>query len=150
MNNLPEIGDSKGAAYSDETAQGRSSPFKNFSHSENRSISWVCHFYVQQSGDVERILSDIKLLKSCVYPKTQDTGGGPYAPPPICQIKCGRQIAEDEVCVILKNYNIKFDTNFPWDEESLLPYKTDVSLEFEVVYNQSNLPGSERIMEFGA
>lgn len=150
MNNLPDIGDSKSASYSEETIQGRSTPFKNYSHSDARSISWTCHFFVQTSLDVQRILGWIKLLESCVYPVTEITGGGPYAPPVICQIKCGRQIAEDEVCVVLKSYNIKFDANFPWDQDSLLPYKTDVSLEFEVVYNQSRLPGAERIMDLGA
>lgn len=150
MNNLPDISDSKSASYADETSIGRSTPFKNYSNSDNRTISWSCHFFVQKLGDVDQIIQDLRLLESCTYPKTQSTGGAPYAPPPICHLKCGRLLGEDYVCAILKSYSVKFDTTLPWSPISYLPYKTDVELQFEVVYNQSDLPGSERIMQFGA
>ena len=39
FDNLPEISDQKSANYTDESAIGRSAPFKNFAYSENRSIS---------------------------------------------------------------------------------------------------------------
>ena len=37
---LPDVSDSKGASYADENAIGRSTPFKNYSFSENRVIQW--------------------------------------------------------------------------------------------------------------
>ena len=148
MNNLPDISDSKSATYADEISIGRSSPFKNFSNSDNRVISWTCHFFVQKVGDDQRIIQDIRLLMSATYPKTEKTGGGPYAPPPICHLKCGRILGETELCAVLKSYTIKYDTTVPW-MGSCLPYKTDMDLQFEVVYNQADLPGSETIMQFG-
>lgn len=150
MNNLPDISDSKSASYADETSIGRSSPFKNYSNSDNRTISWTCHFFIQNDSDDYKIIDDMRLLESCTYPKTQSTGGAPYAPPPICHLKCGRLLGDNYVCAILKSYSVKFDTTLPWTEYSLVPYKLDIDLQFEVVYNQSDLPGSERIMDFGA
>lgn len=150
MDNLPDISDTKKATYADESSIGRSTPFKNYSNSDNRAISWTCHFFVQKEGDSARILQDIRLLESCTYPKTQSTGGAPYAPPPICHLKCGRLLADDYVCAVLESYSIKFDTALPWSEDNFVPYKVDMDLQFQVVYNQSDLPGSERIMQFGA
>lgn len=149
MDNLPDISDTKQATYSDEVSIGRAMPFKNYSHSDNRLISWTCHFLVQKLGDVDKIISDIRLLESCTYPQTKLTGGAPYAPPPICHLKCGRLLGEKHICAILKSYSIKFDTTMPWSPISYLPYKVDMDLSFEVVYNQSNLPGSETIMQLG-
>ena len=155
MNNLPDISDSKSASYSDEAAIGRSSPFKNYSHSENRTISWTCHFFVltkkgDDPGNVNKILSYLRALEACTYPLTR-ASGTPYAPPPICHVKCGKLLSDtNPICVILKSYSVKFDTSLPWDEESYLPYKIDVDLQFEVVYNQSDLPGAERVMKLGA
>lgn len=150
MNNLPDISDSKSASYSDETSIGRSTTFKNFSHSDNRTISWTCHFFLCKYRDDEIILKNIRILEACVYPITDNTGGAPYAPPPICHLKCGKLLGEDYICAVLKNYSVKFDTNLPWSEDSYIPYKVDIDLQFDVVYNQSNLPGAERIMKLGA
>lgn len=150
MDNLPDISDTKKATYSDEATIGRSSPFKNYSNSDNRAISWTCHFFIQKKGDEQRILQDIRLLESCTYPKSQTTGGAPYAPPPICHLKCGKLLGDDYVCAVLDTYSIKFDTSMPWEQSTFLPYKVDMDLQFQVVYNHSDLPGSERIMQFGA
>jgi len=150
MNNLPDISDTKKASYVDESTIGRSMPFKNYSNSDNRAISWTCHFIVQEIDDINRIIEDIRLLESCTYPKSESTGGAPYAPPPICHLKCGRLLSNDYVCAVLESYSIKFDTSLPWSSQSYLPYKVDMDLQFQVVYNQSDLPGSERIMRLGA
>lgn len=156
MDNLPDISDSKSATYSDEVAIGRSTPFKNYSHSDNRTISWTCHFFTTSNStssgtNAKQILLYLRTLEACTYPMTKSTGGAPYAPPPICHIKCGKLLSEEKpICAILKSYSVKFDTSLPWDEESCLPYKIDVDLQFEVVYNQSDLPGAEHIMKFGA
>lgn len=149
MNNLPDISDSKSASYSDESSIGRSTPFKNYSHSENRTISWGCHFFVRKKGDDQQIIQDIRLLESCTYPQTQNTGGAPYSPPPICHLRCGELLGSNYVCAILKSYSVKFDTNIPWADSTFVPYKIDMDLQFDVVYDQDDLPGSERIMEFG-
>lgn len=149
MDNLPDISDTKSANYPDEAAIGRSFPFKHYSHSENRAISWGCHFFVQSAGDENKIIDTLRLLESCTYPMTQNTGGAPYSPPPICKIKCGRLLAEKELCAVLKSYSVKFDTTLPWSKNGLVPHRLDVELQFEVVYNQSDLPGSELIMKTG-
>jgi hypothetical protein len=44
---------------------------------------------------------------------------------------------------------VKFDSQVPWDEETGCPYKVDVSLNFEVVYNSSSLPFAEDIVVTG-
>ena len=154
MNILPDISDSKGVSYPDESAIGRATPFKQFANSDSRTISWTCHFMTCQKGDQEKIIQYLRALEACTYPLTSSeyTNGAPYAPPPICKLRCGEQLSTlkaDDLCAVMKSYNVKFDTSVPWDEDTLVPYKIDVDLQFEVVYNQASLPGAEQIMSDG-
>ena len=48
----------------------------------------------------------------------------------------------------MKSYNIKYDTSVPWDEDTMLPYKFDIDMQFEVIYDQSELPNSKNIITF--
>ena len=148
MKILPDISDTKSTTYSDEPAIGRSFPIKNYSQSDNRSISWTIHMMVCREGDREEIIQAMKLLEACVYPTRQET---PYAPPPICQIKCGRLLTDDDqpLCCVLKNYSVKFPTDVAWDEEGYVPYKLDIDLTFEAVYDSKNLPYAEDIQLLG-
>ncbi len=146
---LPEISDSKGANYADEPIPGRSFPVKTYSHSENRAISMELHFIALKKSDIQENLDYLRLIQSAVYPR-DGSGGSPYKPPPVCQIKCGKILGDDGVCVVLKNYSVKFDPNMVWDLETLLPYKFDISTSWEVVYSSNNLPGQEMIMESGS
>lgn len=148
MKILPDISDTKSASYSDEPIIGRSFPVKSFSHGENRTISWSSHFINCKAGDAESLLQDLRAIESCVYPDDSGTST-PYAPPTICKIKCGRILGEEELCVVLKSYSVKFPTDVPWDEETYLPYKFDVDMSFDVVYNSDDLPGSEKIFSDG-
>lgn len=154
MNILPDISDSKSASYPDESAIGRSTPFKSFQNSDNRTVSWTAHFMVCKEGDQETIMDYLRLIEACTYPLTQEdnTGGAPYAPPPICKLRCGELLSSmdgDDLCAVLKSYSVKFDTSVPWDEETYVPYKMDVDMQFEIVYDQSNLPGAEQIVGTG-
>lgn len=151
MEILPDISDSKSASYPDETAMGRSMPFKSYQNSENRAISWTAHFMAQKKGDTEKMIKWLRIIEACTYPLS-NSNGVPYAPPPICHLRCGdllSKIGSAELCAVLKSYSVKFDTSVPWDETTFVPYKMDVDMQFEVVYNQSDLPGAERIMEDG-
>lgn len=148
MNILPDIQDGKGANYSDENAIGRSNPYKTFSYSENRAIGWTCHFLVTDEGSLKKILDNLRTLESAVYPSA-GSGGVPYQPPPVCKLRCGDLLGSSEICAVMKSYSVKFDTQVPWDEKSYLPYKLDVDLQFDVVYNQSSLPNSEKILKDG-
>jgi hypothetical protein len=149
MQSLPDISDGKSATYADESAIGRSTPFKTFSNSDNRAISWTAHYIVTKKSDIKLFFSYIRAIQSAVYPfdnRDGTTGGAPYAPPPICQIECGKLLSNSgPLNAIMKNYSIKFDTSVPWDEETLLPYKFDIDMTFDVIFNQSNLPGSKLI-----
>lgn len=149
MNILPDIQDGKGANYSDESAIGRSNPYKTFSYSENRAIGWTCHFLVTDKGSLETILDNLRTLESAVYPSDGALAGVPYQPPPVCKLRCGQLLGSAELCAVMKNYSVKFDTSVPWDEQSYLPYKLDVDLQFDVVYNQRSLPNSEKILRDG-
>jgi hypothetical protein len=152
---LPDISDSKSANYAPENGIGRSNPFTIFSYSELRTISWTCHFIIQNlngENTADRILDNIRTLQSAVYPR--DSFG---SPPPLCKLKCGELLSSDEVCAVLRSYSVKYDTSVPWFTErpepdfpgSLVPYKIDVDLQFDVVYNQTSLPISSKIMTTG-
>ena len=96
-----------------------------------------------------RLIYLLSLFESAVYPLRSPL---PYSPPPICYLKCKNILLEKEnkpICAVLKSYNIKFPTDVAWDEETYIPYKLDVDLQFEVVYDSMNLPYAEDIFNLG-
>ena len=150
MHSLPDITDSKSAAYNDEPIIGRSFPLKTYSHSENRSISMQVHFFVRKLADVDSNIASLRALESAVYPRDAESGANaPFIPPPVCRIRCGSLLGDSDLCVILKSYSVKFPTDVPWDEVTFIPYKFDVDLNWEVVYKTSELPGQSRILSYG-
>ena len=141
FDNIPDISDAKSANYTDESAIGRTAPFKNYAYSENRSINVDLHMFVQEeSGNqsAQAILDTLRWLEAHVYPE-KGTGGF-YSPPPIMKLKCFDLLEKNDLCVVLKSYNVKFDPGVPWDEDTGIPYKLDVSLTFEAVYKSDKLP----------
>lgn len=148
FNNLPDLSDSKSAQYNDETVIGRANPLKTFAQSENRTISAQIHLVVSSPQDVTRNLVILRAIQSATYPR-QGTGGIPFIPPPICRIKCGKLLADDELCVVLKQYSVKFPTEVAWDETTFTPFKFDIDTQWDVVYKSSELPNQSRIMQLG-
>lgn len=148
MKVLPEISDSKSANYSDEPLMGRSFPLKTYSHSDNRAISMTIHMIVSEPEDLTYNLRALRAIQSAVYPR-HSFGDAPYVPPPVCKIRCGRLLAESDLCVVLKQYTVKFPTEVAWDENSFVPFKFDIDTSWETVYKSSDLPGAERIFQFG-
>lgn len=151
---LPEISDSKSATYADEPTIGRSSPIKTYSHSDNRAISVKIHLIVKKSGDAEINLRILRALASATYPRNI-TNSSPYLPPPICQLKAGRLLGDNPLCVILKNYSVNFPIDVPWDIDTYIPWKFSVDTSWDTVYSnnddpQKGLPGQERVLNFGA
>jgi hypothetical protein len=141
---LPEITDSKSANYSDEPIMGRSFPAKTFGHGENRVINVKWHFVLLQGTDAEDTLEFIRFLQSMVYPMNSPA---PYAPPPIVTIQCGSLLANEPLCAIVKSYSLNYPTDVPWDANTYLPYKFDMDLNLEVVFQTSQLPGQEDILK---
>jgi hypothetical protein len=145
FNNLPDISDSKGASYNDETVPGRSYPIKTFSHGENRSFTLNFNLYTLKRGDEDLNLRTIRALQSCVYPR-DGNGSLPYLPPTICRFKCGKILSKNFLCVVVTNYSLKFPTDVAWDQNSYLPYRVEVSLNLDVVFPSIELPGQEKIV----
>lgn len=148
FNNLPEISDSKSADYNDETVIGRASPLKTYAQSANRAISMQIHLVVSKPEDVTRNLQILRAIQSAVYPR-EGASGAPFIPPPICRIKCGKLLADEEVCVVLKQYSVKFPTEVAWAESTFTPFKFDIDTQWEVVYKSSDLPNQTRIINLG-
>jgi hypothetical protein len=124
----------------------------------------VCHFVVIENQDIEDNIRALRLIESAVYP--MDDKRFPYRPPPVCRIECGQLLGgaangEDRMplCVILKSYSVQFPTDVPWDNgirggvmsnqaigsATFLPYKFDLTCNWEAVYPSDDLPGQERI-----
>jgi len=148
MKVLPDISDGKTAQYSDESGIGRSAPLKVFSHGETRSIGWTVHFIAESEEESLQNLYDLRFLESLVYPDA-GTSNVLMKPPPVVTIECGQMLGDGGICAVLKNYTVKFPTDVMWDNDTNLPMKFDVDLNFEVVYATFNLPGSRRILEVG-
>lgn len=146
---LPEVTDSKGASYSSEGIQGRSNPLINFNHSEANNINTELTFIVTECDDIHTNLTYLAWIKSLVYPGGP-SGGAPYVPPPISKFVCGRLFGDNGLCVILKNYSIRYPTDVPWDIETYLPYKVTASCQWEVVYSCRTLPTSTMIKNIGS
>jgi hypothetical protein len=148
LNNLPEISDSKTASYNDETVIGRASPLKTYAQSDNRSISFQMTFFVAEPLDIQKNISHLRALQSAAYPR-DGANGAPFIPPPVCRMKCGALLSVGELCVILKQYSVKFPTEVAWDESTLVPFKFTVDTTWDVVYRSSDLPGQQRIFSLG-
>lgn len=147
LNNLPDISDSKSAVYNGEPIIGRSFPLYTYSHSGERNISMQVHFFIVNPGDGARNLFYLRMLQSAVYPRNGDSTGTPYRPPPICRIKCGPLLDNDELCVILQSYSVKFPTEVAWEETTYCPFRFDVDLTWQVVYPSDSLPFQEDIIK---
>jgi hypothetical protein len=145
FNNLPDIGDSKGASYNDEAVPGRSLPIKAFSQGENRSISVTANFYIIKNGDEVTNLKILRAIQSAVYPR-DGNGVLPFKPPPICKLRCGKFLSANYLCVVMRDYNVKGGTDVPWHITNMMPSKLEVSMSFDVVYPSSKLPGQEQIL----
>lgn len=148
LNILPDISDSKSVSYNDEPAIGRSTPIKTYAFSDNRTLSIVFYFIVLEQEDVLKNLDKIAAIQSCAYPRRGQAT--PYRPPPVCKFKCGKLTWDgfgNEVCVVLKNYDIKYNKEYPWDVDTYLPYYVEMGTTWDVVYDSDRLPGSENILE---
>ena len=145
---LPDISDTKDATYNDESVIGRSSPLKTYANSGARHVSMQIHFVVSKPADVQLNLAKLRAIQSCTYPRVGATGA-PFIPPPICRLKCGKLLSEDDLCVVLKNYSVKFPTEVAWDEQTFTPFKFDVDTKCEVVYRSADLPNQQRILALG-
>lgn len=139
MKVLPEITDTKAANYTNEPIMGRTTPLLNYSYSEPRTLQTDITFIVTTCQDICDNLTYLRLIESLVYPG-DPRGSAPFTPPPICKFICGRLIDDNGVCVVLRNYSVRFPTDVPWDVETYLPYKFTVGCQWEVVYACRNLP----------
>lgn len=149
IDNLPEISDSKSSAYNDEAILGRSFPLKTFSHSENRSINFQLHLYTNKPSDVQKNILYMRAIQSACYPIEGDVNN-PFIPPPVCRIKCGKLLSDRQICVVLKNYNVKFATDVVWSGPEYWPIKVDIDTTWDLVYTSSALPGQTRILVLGS
>lgn len=136
---LPEISDSKSANYSTEPVQGRSTPVINYAYSEPRIIQMDLNFMVTECQDIIDNLTYLRIIQSLVYPGGSN-GGAPYTPPPVSKIICGKLLGDTGLCVVLRNYSVRYPTDVAWDVETYLPYRFTISCQWEVVYACSDLP----------
>lgn len=144
FNTLPDLSDAKGATYNDESPIGRSVPIKTYSHSDNRVISCTITLVVQDKSDCKENLRILQYIRSCVYNRTGL--GAPYYPPVICRLQCGSLFSEYPICCVMKDYSVKFPTDVPWDEETMCPYRMDISMTFDQVYSSNTLPNQDKIL----
>ncbi len=145
FNNLPDMGDSKSASYNDETVIGRSTPIKTYANSDNRSVSVSITLFVQKKSDCKNNLAVLRQIQSAVYP-IPGGAGAPYFPPVLCRLQCGSLFSEQPICCVMKDYNVKFPTDVPWDKDTMCPYKMEISMSFEQVFASSQLPNQNLIL----
>lgn len=149
INNLPDVSDSKSVVYNSEGIIGRSSPLHTYSYSDSRTISIQFHFHVMQRDDITKNLSSMRAIQSCAYPREGDSPS-PFKPPQICRLRVGNLLAhEQELCVTLQQYSVKWPSDVVWDEETLCPYHFDVDTSWMVVYTSADLPYASRIISSG-
>ena len=151
MNNIPQLGEGKNAVYDGTPIIGRSSPLHTYHYSDTRRIDLTFHFVATQSSDLDPnygLLSKLRLIQSAVYPRS-GTGGASFSPPPVCQMKCGELLANQELCVILESFKVRFPDDVVWVATTLCPYKFDVDTAWWVVYTSNDLPDQSRIFSSG-
>ena len=148
FNIIPKLSDSKSASYNSEQLPGRANPLDVYSSSDSRTIETTIKLVVLEDSDIDRNLSIIRALQSCVYPREGDNNS-PYVPPPVCKLKFGRLFGEDSLCVVLMNYNLDIPEDVSYDPDTFFPYRCEISCSWKVVYTNSDLPGQDRILSSG-
>ena len=149
---MPDISDGHDAAYNQQTGIGRSLPAYTFGNGGPRNISWTIHLYADYPERLQLNLQTLRIIESCTYPRI-GAGNLPFTPPSICKIKCGPMLGDYPLAAVLKSYSVSFPTDIMWSERignfGPIPYKFDITCQFEVVYDASQLPGAERILTEG-
>ena len=156
LNNLPDLSDTKSAIYNNEGIIGRSFPLYTYSHSGDRQINMQLHFFATEQSDISKNVQDLRAIQSAVYPR-EGTSGAPYKPPPVCRIQCGQLLSgnpqrdepQDDLCVVLQSYSVKFPTEVAWEENFYVPYRFDVETSWLTVYSSEDLPFQEQIYTTG-
>lgn len=146
LNALPEISDAKTVSYADQTIQGRAAPVKTYASSDNRTISFTMHLYVTKEEDVENNLRIIRAIAALTHPEYN----GSYLPPKIARIKCGNLLGSQVggVPVVLKSYNVQYDTAVQWYEVggNYMPLHVSIASEWDVIYSWQLLPGHDSVL----
>jgi hypothetical protein len=157
---MPDIGDGHAATYAQQNGIGRSMPAYTFSYGGPRQISWTIHLYADTYQRLLTNLQTLRIIESCTYPRN-GAGNLPFVPPSICKLKCGPMLGDYEINVVLMSYSVKYPVDVQWSDKigipyngniisvGPIPYKFDIDCTFEVVYDASQLPGSERILSLG-
>jgi hypothetical protein len=109
------------------------------------------HFFIVEPNDGLKNLKYLRAIQSAVYPRSGDSEAQttPYRPPPVCKIKCGKLLGDEELCVILQSYSVKFPTEVAWQKDTFCPYRFDVDTTWIVVYTSIDLPFQDRIITSG-
>ena len=118
------------------------------------------HFIISKPRVVTTNLENLRAIQSAAYPRS-GADGEPFIPPPVCKIRCGQLLKKDgDLCVVLKNYSVKFPTDVSWISDNQLgngagfdkpftPMKFSVDTTWDVVYSSSALPGQNKIFTLG-
>lgn len=144
---LPEITDGKRTSFIGEPIQGRTSPLKTYSHSEERIVNITMHFILAGEDDAELHLEYLRWIQSAVYPRERENFL--YLPPPVCEFKCGALLGEEPLTIVLQSYNVKYPVNVAWEPVYHIPMKFSIDTTWETVYRSDELPGQERIINWG-
>lgn len=143
---LPDITDTKSATYVSDPAPGRSSPMLTYAYSDPRTISTELHFMITKFDDIEENLKAIRIIQQLVLPGPQ-SGVAPFTPPPVVRFVCGVLMDGSEgLCLVLKNYSIRYPTEVAWDTVTFIPYRFSISCSWEVVYPCNKLPTNKCIL----
>lgn len=143
---LPEITDSKGATYVAESTPGRTTPLMTYAHSDARTINTELHFMVTKANDIIENMGYLRILQNLVYPGN-DSIVAPYTPPPVVRFVCGSLMdGRQGLCLIMKNYSVRYPTEVAWDAATFLPYRFSVSCSWEVIYACSKIPSNQCIV----
>ena len=145
---LPDLSDTKSAVYAGEPIIGRATTLDTYSHSDARNISLTIHLHARKKADCFENLQILRAIQSATYPREQESGFS-FIPPPVCRLKCGKLLADEELCVYLKSYSTKFPRDVPWDEDTYTPWYFTIDTSWTVVYKNSDLPGQNRILNTG-
>src|ERR1035437_1745213 len=131
------IADIKSAIYQDIQIIGRSSPFKSYSSSSSRTISFTLDFYASPEdggeGPSPQIIKQwITELQALLHPIYEDYS---VSPPPRCIVHIGNQVNMLGIC---KNVSVNYNSQrVPWTsfnrEDGFYIFGASVSLTFEEV-----------------
>ena len=158
---IPKVSEKKSAKFETINILGRSEPIYSYGGGDARTLTIVYTLHNLTNDMLEYNMNFFRYARASVYPQ-YDLG---YAPPPIGKFKFGEIYSSSgggALDILIKDSSYSIDEKTIWFDggtslsvgadntqnttTKMYPQKFTITLNVNVIYSQSNLPGFKDIL----